>query len=202
TFVSVVFISIDIGLLVGFALSVSSIFFRALKPYMCLMGNVPNSDVYLDITRYEGLIELRGIKIVHYSGGLHFASRAIFKSNICQFLNINITEETKRRKAPDYVEADDAIKYLILDFTALSYIDPSAISTFKTFIRDLEVIDVQTLLAGCSPLVFEKMKKCNFIGGEENYVRTYPTIHDAVHYAQKQLRLRAGVAQTIQEVRL
>uniref|UniRef100_A0A182XPD3 STAS domain-containing protein n=1 Tax=Anopheles quadriannulatus TaxID=34691 RepID=A0A182XPD3_ANOQN len=202
TFISVVFISIDVGLLVGFALSVSSIFFRALRPYMCQMGNVPNSDVYLDITRYEGLIEHRGIKIVHYSGGLHFASRAVFKSNICQFLNINLTEETKRRKSPNFIEADDAIKYLILDFTALSYIDPSAISTFKTFVKDLEVIDVQTLLAGCSPLVFEKMKKCNFIGGEENYVRTYPTVHDAVHFAQKQLRLRAGVSQTIQEVRL
>ncbi|EAA07140.4 AGAP010344-PA, partial [Anopheles gambiae str. PEST] len=219
TFISVVFISIDVGLLVGFALSVSSIFFRALRPYMCQMGNVPNSDVYLDITRYEGvrcslidlafkaygalligvflflfqlffqLIEHRGIKIVHYSGGLHFASRAVFKSNICQFLNINLTEETKRRKSPNFIEADDAIKYLILDFTALSYIDPSAISTFKTFVKDLEVIDVQTLLAGCSPLVFEKMKKCNFIGGEENYVRTYPTVHDAVHFAQKQLRL-------------
>lgn len=148
------------------------------------------------------LIEHRGIKIVHYSGGLHFASRAVFKSNICQFLNINLTEETKRRKSPNFIEADDAIKYLILDFTALSYIDPSAISTFKTFVKDLEVIDVQTLLAGCSPLVFEKMKKCNFIGGEENYVRTYPTVHDAVHFAQKQLRLRAGVSQTIQEVRL
>ncbi|XP_052889395.1 pendrin-like [Anopheles moucheti] len=203
TFLSVVFISIDVGLLVGFALSVSSIFFRALKPYMCQMGNVPNSDVYLDITRYEGLIEHRGIKIIHYSGGLHFASRAVFKNNICQFLNINLTEETKRRKAPNFIEMDDAIKFLILDFTALSYIDPSAISTFKTFVKELEVVDIQTLLAGCSPLVFEKMKKCNFIGGEEQYVRTYPTIHDAVHYAQKQLRLRAGVvSQMIQEVRL
>ncbi|XP_053674671.1 prestin-like [Anopheles nili] len=203
TFVSVVFISIDIGLLVGFTLSVSSIFFKALKPYMCLMGNVPNSDVYLDLSRYEGLVELPGIKIIHYSGGLHFASRAIFKSNICQFLNINLTEEIRRHKAPDITVADDAIKFLILDFTALSYIDPSAISTFKTFTKDLEMINVQTLLAGCSPLVFEKMKKCNFIGGEEIYVRTFPTIHDAVHHAQKQLRLHAsGIGQTIQEVRL
>uniref|UniRef100_A0A182JBE4 Uncharacterized protein n=1 Tax=Anopheles atroparvus TaxID=41427 RepID=A0A182JBE4_ANOAO len=203
TFVSVVFVSIDIGLIVGFTLSVSTIFFRALKPYMCQMGNVPNSDVYLDITRYEGLIEYRGIKIIHYSGGLHFASRAIFKNTICQFLNINLTEEIKRHKAADFVEADDAVKFLILDFTALSYIDPSAISTFKLFVKELESIGVQTLLAGCSPLVFEKMKKCNFIGGEENFVRTYPTIHDAVHYAQKQLRLRAaGTVQTIQEVRL
>ncbi|KFB38269.1 AGAP010344-PA-like protein [Anopheles sinensis] len=203
TFVSVVFISIDVGLVVGFALSVSTIFFRALKPYMCKMGNVPNSDVYLDITRYEGLIEFRGIKIIHYSGGLHFASRATFKNTICQFLDINLTEEIKRHKASEFVEADDAVKFLVLDFTALSYIDPSAISTFKSFIKELESINIQTLLAGCSPLVFEKMKKCNFIGGEENYVRTYPTIHDAVHFAQKQLRLRTGGAvETIQEVRL
>ncbi|ETN66328.1 sulfate transporter [Anopheles darlingi] len=203
TFVSVVFISIDIGLLVGFALSISSIFVRALKPYMCQMGNVPNSDVYLDLTRYQGLVELRGIKIIHYAGGLHFASRATFKNTVCQFLGINLTEEIKRQKDPEFCRAEDAINFLILDFTALSYIDPSAISTFKQFAKELESIGIQTLLAGCSPVVFEKMKKCGFLGGEENYVRTYPTIHDAVHYGQKQLRLRAaGATPTIQEVRL
>ncbi|XP_052860903.1 pendrin-like [Anopheles cruzii] len=203
TFVTVVFVSIDLGLIVGFTMSVSSIFVRAIKPYMCQMGNVPNSDVYLDLTRYEGLIEHQGIKIIHYSGGLHFASRATFKNTICQMLNLNLTEEIKRHKDPEFYPAEDAIKMLVLDFTALSYIDPSAISTFKSLIKELESIDIQTLLAGCSPLVFEKMKKCGFIGGDESYVRVYPTIHDAVHYALKQLRPHpAGATPTIQEVRL
>lgn len=55
TFLSVVLLAIDIGLLVGIVLSICCIFFRALKPYTCLLGNVPNTDIYLDVNRYDGV---------------------------------------------------------------------------------------------------------------------------------------------------
>lgn len=53
TFLAVVFIAIDIGLLVGIILSLACIFVRGMKPYTCLLGNVPQTDLYLDITRYK-----------------------------------------------------------------------------------------------------------------------------------------------------
>lgn len=53
TFLTVVFVGIDIGLLCGVVLSLTSIFILNLKPYTCLLGQVPNTDFYLDITRYK-----------------------------------------------------------------------------------------------------------------------------------------------------
>lgn len=55
TFLSVVIFSIDIGLLVGIVLSLSCIFIRGMKPYTCLLGHIPKTDLYLDIRRYKAV---------------------------------------------------------------------------------------------------------------------------------------------------
>lgn len=55
TALTVVLVSIDIGLLVGVIMSLISIFILGFKPYTCLLGSVPNTDLYLDITRYKGV---------------------------------------------------------------------------------------------------------------------------------------------------
>lgn len=55
TFLTAIFIGIDVGLLLGIAMSLCTIFVLGLKPYTCLLGSVPNTDFYLDINRYRGV---------------------------------------------------------------------------------------------------------------------------------------------------
>lgn len=55
TFLTVVFIGIDIGLLIGVMMSLITIFALGFKPYTCLLGSIPHTDLYLDITRYKGV---------------------------------------------------------------------------------------------------------------------------------------------------
>lgn len=55
TFLTVVLVSIDIGLLVGIVFSLACIFIRGMKPYTCLLGHIPKTDLYLDITRYKAV---------------------------------------------------------------------------------------------------------------------------------------------------
>lgn len=55
TFLSVVIVAIDIGLLVGIILSLSCIFIRSMKPYTCLLGLIPKTDLYLDVNRYKAV---------------------------------------------------------------------------------------------------------------------------------------------------
>lgn len=70
-------------------------------------------------------------------------------------------------------------KYLILDFTSLSYIDPSAIMTIKSIIEDFQKIDITVLIAGCSDHIYEKMKQCELFK-KDDFFQVFPTIHDAV----------------------
>lgn len=55
TFFSTTIISIDFGLLVGILMSLASLFVQGQRPYTCLLGVVPNTDLYLDIKRYKAV---------------------------------------------------------------------------------------------------------------------------------------------------
>ncbi|XP_065088759.1 solute carrier family 26 member 6-like [Ochlerotatus camptorhynchus] len=102
TFLTVVLVAIDIGLLVGMVLSICSIFFRGMKPYTCLMENVPNMDLYLDVNRYKATIDISEVKIFHFCGSMNFATRAGFKASLCEVLKLNLIKEIKKSKRKDY----------------------------------------------------------------------------------------------------
>nr|XP_029731389.1 solute carrier family 26 member 10-like [Aedes albopictus] len=184
TFLTVVLVAIDIGLLVGMVLSICTIFFRGMKPYTCLMENVPNTDLYLDVNRYKGTIDIAGIKIFHFCGSLNFATRAGFKTSLCESLNLNLTKEIKDSKRKDY-KKKYSLRFLVLDFTALSNIDPSAIAALKGLIVEFEKLSVKVLVAGSSCPVYEMMVRCKLVGSENReYCKVFPMIHDAVLWAQ------------------
>jgi MFS superfamily sulfate permease-like transporter len=54
-FLVVIIVDADVGLGVGFVLSAGSIFFQGLKAYTCLLGHIPNTDLYLDTERYKAV---------------------------------------------------------------------------------------------------------------------------------------------------
>lgn len=66
TFLTVVIVNIDIGLLVGIVLAVIAIFVKSMRPYVTLLGVVPNTDLYLDINHYDKAVEVPGLKIFRY----------------------------------------------------------------------------------------------------------------------------------------
>lgn len=55
TFLTVVFVSIDVGLLLGVIMSLLTILILGFKPYTCLLGSIPHTDLYLDVNRYKGV---------------------------------------------------------------------------------------------------------------------------------------------------
>lgn len=63
TFLTVVIVSIDIGLFVGIGLSLATIFILNFKPYTCLLGNVPRTDLYLDINSYKAVSKMLCFKL-------------------------------------------------------------------------------------------------------------------------------------------
>lgn len=66
TFVGVVFLDIEIGLASGLIVSILVISIQSFKPYTCLLGVVPNTDLYLDIQRYRGVSKDKTTEIVYF----------------------------------------------------------------------------------------------------------------------------------------
>lgn len=125
TYLSVILIEIDVGLLVGLLVSVLSLFIQGLKPQTYLLSRVPGTDIYVDKSKYNQVrssflcfisvlssifsniliflqtVDPQGGKIVRYCGGINFANRGHFKNKIFKLLNIDPKRVNCKSKNPD-----------------------------------------------------------------------------------------------------
>lgn len=182
TFLAVVIVAIDIGLLVGIILSILCIFINSLKAHICLLGNIPGTDIYLDVERFEKAVEIPFKKIFHYSGGINFATKASFRNRLCNKLGINLLRELKhvdgqyiKAKAKNFT-TDINFEHLIVDFSALSFIDPSSVNMLECLIKDFNKLNVKFSITGCSTKIYEVLNDSEF-----SFMNLlYPTIQDAI----------------------
>lgn len=104
------------------------------------------------------------------------------------------------------------LKCLIIDFSALSYIDPSGVSSLKLLIDDFNKLSINVYISGASCMsniwsffhfeghkklismpslsnfycigpAYDMMKKCGLNEKPDSSFNFFPTIHDAVHQA-------------------
>ncbi|XP_060532844.1 prestin-like isoform X2 [Cylas formicarius] len=194
TFGVTLFIQISYGLAAGVAISFVSIFCQGYKPYTCLLGAVPNTDLYLDIKRYKAAQEIAGLKIFHYSGGLSFASRDSFRDLFVRKVGLDPQAILRKRAklmergmSDDHVFDDLVERGVVLDFSALTFLDPSGVEFLRQLQTDLAKLGITLYIAGCSGPVYEVMINCDKWERKESKFAIFPTVHDAVLYAQTNL---------------
>ncbi|KAK9879012.1 hypothetical protein WA026_003826 [Henosepilachna vigintioctopunctata] len=212
TFLTTIIVGIDLGLLFGVITSLMSLMIMEFKPYVCLLGNIPHTDLYLDINKYNSAKEIPGLKLFHYNGGLNFALRNVFKSELFKLVKINTlkeltyrnnlkkieelvekfgkTDETKRKYDKILSKINKDLKVIILDFSSLSYIDPSGVSSLKTFADSFQKIDIPIYTAGLSEPNYEMMDKCGLFLQTE--IRNFAKVHDAVLFAGEAFGLKSS----------
>ncbi|XP_075983517.1 prestin-like isoform X2 [Anticarsia gemmatalis] len=189
TFLVTLLVNVDIGLGAGLLASVGTLFFRAQTPYTCLLGRVMETDLYLDIKRYRGAQELPGIKIFHYCGGLNFATKNQFRSSLYRKTGYlrpsEEPEEIEDIKQASYerdLTFSNRIQCVIVDATALSYVDAPGIKTLVAAQQELASCNISLLLAGANSPVLEMIDRFNSLESEKLKLLTFPTVHDAVVY--------------------
>ncbi|KAG7269664.1 LOW QUALITY PROTEIN: hypothetical protein CRUP_019053 [Coryphaenoides rupestris] len=69
---------------------------------------------------------------------------------------------------------------LVLDFSAVSFLDISGLKGLKTMLKELIRVDVEVYIVACDIYVQEKLHACNFFDDEVRTSIFYPTLHDAV----------------------
>lgn len=169
TFATVVIVSLEVGLVVGISLSIASIFVKAMKPYCCLLGRVPNTELYLDISRYKTAIEIKGVKIFHFSGCLNFVTKSAFKEELFNYINL---------------DQNNNVKCLIVDFSSLTYVDPSGVMFLKTVVTLLTKNGISVIFSGTPCKCYEKMKKCGLLHLGTEKLKFFLTTHDAVIFSK------------------
>ncbi|XP_028162890.1 prestin isoform X3 [Ostrinia furnacalis] len=191
TFLITVLVNIDIGLGAGLLASVGALFCRSQKPYTCLLGRVLDTDLYLDTKRYRAAEELPGVKIFHYCGGLNFASKNLFRETLFRKIGYLkptevVPDDDNNLTKSDSYEWDPTIGHrvqcVIIDATALSYVDAPGVKTLVAVQRELVSSNITVLLAGANGPVLEMISKFNSLEADRLQLDTFPTVHDAVVY--------------------
>ncbi|XP_008212938.1 solute carrier family 26 member 10 isoform X1 [Nasonia vitripennis] len=88
TFFTVTIFDIEYGLLIGALLCLANLLTLSMRPYTSRLALVPGTELYLDTKRFKGTVEIPGIKIFHYCGGLNFASRQSFRKDVYRIAGI------------------------------------------------------------------------------------------------------------------
>lgn len=74
-----------------------------------------------------------------------------FKSELCSLIRIDLAREMRNQMTsmqPRYESIN--LKCMIIDFSALSYIDPSGVSSLKLLINDFNKLSINVYIAGAS----------------------------------------------------
>lgn len=187
TFFIVTLINIDIGLLAGLLVSLAIILLQAIRPYTCLLGHIPHTDLYLDLDRYKAAVEIRGVKIFHYCGTLNFANSSYFKCQVYRLIGVcpqQIVERRKKLTEHDRFLDEQELQCVIMDMSALSYIDPSGVQALHLISEEFTQVNIEFYFVNCSSPIFEMIKKCDVYVHGAMSLKIFATIQDAVIYFQ------------------
>ncbi|XP_059510547.1 prestin isoform X2 [Stegostoma tigrinum] len=67
-------LGLDFGLLVAMLFAIITVVYRTQSPKSGILGQIPNTDIYLDIEAYEEVQEVPGVKIFQSNASLYFAN--------------------------------------------------------------------------------------------------------------------------------
>jgi SulP family sulfate permease len=161
TFLAVLIVGIETGILVGIAATILLFVWRTSRPHVAVVGRMGNSQVYRNVLRHQ--VETCSHAV------------AIRVDESLYFANTKYLEDTILEQIADHPEVD----HLVLIATAVNFIDASALETLETLQTELRDAGVALHLAGIKGPIMDRLKQIGFInhfGQQYIHFRT----HDAM----------------------
>ncbi|EMS62366.1 High affinity sulfate transporter 1 [Triticum urartu] len=151
-FFGVVFVSVEIGLLIAVAISFAKILLQVTRPRTALLGNLPGTTIYRNISQYPEANLTPGVVIVRVDSAIYFS-------------NSNYVRESPVKNAG----------------AAVIDIDTSGIHALEGLYKNLQKRDMQLILSNPGSVVIEKLqasKLTEHIGSSHIFL----AVSDAVRF--------------------
>ena len=164
TFVATLALGVEEGIGIGVLLSLGMVIYRVSYPHIAQMGQIPNTNLYRNVERYENLIEHEGILVVRLDAQLYFANVEFFKDKLLSF-----------------IDSKEGVRVVILDAKAVDTIDSTAVHAIHEMTEELDQQEIRFILTGVKGPVRDALHKSNLDEefGRENM---FLNVHEAVEY--------------------
>ena len=168
TFVFTVLLGIVQGIFIGILLSLLMIIFRASKAHVAVLGRIPSTTHFRDVTRYGNAEQYEGLLIFRFDAQLFFGNVASFKETISEILE-------KREQKP---------KVFILDASCMEDIDISGLHALRDVIDNMQAMGITFQLSGAIGPVRDLLRKDGLMEkiGKENQ---FMNLHEAENIFHK-----------------
>ncbi|KAF7829910.1 low affinity sulfate transporter 3-like [Senna tora] len=151
-FLGVLFKSVEIGLLVAVAISFAKILIQSIRPGIEVLGRVPRTEAFCDVSQYPMAISTPGVLVIRISSGsLCFANSNFLRERILNWVSKQDNDHKERVQA------------VILDMTNLMNVDTSGILALEELHKRLQSRGVQLAMVNPRWLVIHKLKVAHFV---------------------------------------
>ncbi len=109
TFVGVLVFEIKYGLLIGIGVSMLLVVMKNQVPYIAVLGNIPSTELYEDVSFSKAAVELEGIKVLRYEAPIYYANTENFVDRIVKYTKADVLKSVadiakKRAEHSDLAE--------------------------------------------------------------------------------------------------
>ena len=157
-------IGIKEGILIGVILSLSMLIYRSTKPHFAVLGQVPNTHFYRNVSRFEGLLKtFEDVLIVRFDAELYFANISFFKDKLEEFV----------------LKKGDKLKLILIDGESINSIDSSGIYMLKDVINKFENAKIEIAFSGMKGPVRDVLEKSGIMK-KISYSNCFMSIQEAI----------------------
>ncbi len=82
TFIAVLALGIDVGIMVSISLSCGFLVYRSFTPHLAQLGRVPGSHAFADRLTHDNAYNIDGAVVVRHDGELHFGNKSVLESRL------------------------------------------------------------------------------------------------------------------------
>lgn len=155
-FFGVLFVSVEIGLLIAVAISFAKILLHSIRPGVEVLGRLPRSETFCEISQYPMATKAPGILIIRIDSGL-----------LC-FANANFVRERIIKWVADEEDAVEEtvkgrVQVVVLDMSNMMNIDTSGISSLEELHKKLHSHGIGLAVANPKWQVIHKLKLAKFV---------------------------------------
>ncbi|KAJ4701287.1 putative Sulfate transporter [Melia azedarach] len=155
-FFGVLFASVEIGLLVAVTISFAKILLNAIRPGIQLLGRLPRTDTFCDISQFPMAIKTPSILAIRINSALLcFANTNFIRERILRWVTEEEDELQENKRT--------TIQAIILDLSSVMNIDTSGILALEELQKKLTSNGIELAMASPRWQVIHKLKLAKFV---------------------------------------
>uniref|UniRef100_A0A8C9U543 Solute carrier family 26 member 6, like 1 n=1 Tax=Scleropages formosus TaxID=113540 RepID=A0A8C9U543_SCLFO len=177
---------LDMGLAASIAFALLTVVFRTQHPQYSVLGQVPGTEIYMDMEKYKEVHGVPGVTIFRSSATVYFANADLYLEALMEKVGCcddTLSRDQERLSLGSLGKWTWDIHSIILDLSPANFIDTVAIKTMKTVSDHKEhERDEGRGLGKETTSVVEQLEQGDFFSDCISKGCLFATVHDAVLY--------------------